>query len=234
MPRVKIVAAVLTISDSIYRGEREDKPGAAVRAELEKLGCLIAASEVIPADLHRITSRLLHYCDRGDINLICTAGGTGFAPADNTPEATRAIIEREAPGLAELMRLKSLDATPLAPLSRAVCGMRGQTLIINLPGSVRGVVENFTAIRHIIPHAVGLLTGQSRKCARKYLDMAVRPLPGCEPSGWKQHTHRQATAGLAQVSYRLLSKYRRPGWFPPDPIGRTFQPEPATHQLCQV
>ena len=99
------------------------------------------------------------------MNLICTTGGTGFAPRDNTPEATRAVIEKEAPGLAELMRLRSLDSTPLAPLSRAVCGIRGTTLIINLPGSLRGAVENFTAIRSSIPHAVGLLTEQSPKCA---------------------------------------------------------------------
>jgi molybdopterin adenylyltransferase len=165
MARVEIVAALLTISDSTYQGERKDEAGPAVGAELEKLGCRIAVSESIPSDLGRITSSLLHYCDRGDINLICTIGGTGFAPRDHTPEATRAIIEREAPGLAELMRLKSLDSTPLAPLSRAICGIRGATLIINLPGSVRGAVENFTSIRHIIPHAVGLLTGQSPKCA---------------------------------------------------------------------
>ena len=99
------------------------------------------------------------------MNLICTTGGTGFAPRDNTPEATRAVIEREAPGLAELMRLKSFESTPLAPLSRAVCGIRGRTLIINLPGSRRGAYENFTAIRHVIPHAIGLLSSQSPKCA---------------------------------------------------------------------
>jgi molybdopterin adenylyltransferase len=165
MSRVEIVAAVLTISDSASRGEREDQSGPAVAAELEKLGCRIAAAEILSDDAELISEKLRYYSDRGDINLICTTGGTGFSPRDNTPEATKAVLEREAPGLAELMRLKSLDSTPLAPLSRAVCGIRGRTLIVNLPGSRRGAVENFTAIRHSIPHAIGLLTEQSQKCS---------------------------------------------------------------------
>ncbi|HKG20397.1 MAG TPA: MogA/MoaB family molybdenum cofactor biosynthesis protein [Blastocatellia bacterium] len=165
MAKVEIVAVVLTISDSASRGEREDRSGPATVAELEKLGCRIAATEIISDDRALIAARLREYAERGDVNLICTTGGTGFAPRDNTPEATKDVIEREAPGLAELMRLKSLDSTPLAPLSRAVCGIRGRTLIINLPGSQRGAVENFTAIRSCLPHAIGLITDQSRKCA---------------------------------------------------------------------
>jgi molybdopterin adenylyltransferase len=165
MARVEIVAVVLTISDSAARGEREDQSGPAVVAELEKLGARIAATEIVSDDRDLIAARLRDHSDRGDVNLICTTGGTGFAPRDNTPEATRDVIEREAPGLAELMRLRSLDATPLAPLSRAVCGIRGRTLIVNLPGSVRGATQNFTAIRSSIPHAIGLITGQSSKCA---------------------------------------------------------------------
>jgi len=165
MSRVDIVAAVLTISDSASRGEREDRSGPAVVGELEKLGCRVAATEILPDDLDLISARLREHCDRGEINLILTTGGTGFAPRDNTPEATRNVIEREAPGLAELMRFRSLDETPLAPLSRAVCGIRGRTLIVNLPGSTRGAVQNFTAIRSSLPHAIGLMTEQSRKCA---------------------------------------------------------------------
>lgn len=165
MAKVEIVAVVLTISDKASRGEREDKSGPAVVAELEKLGAQIAATEIIADDRELIATKLKGYADREDINLIFTTGGTGFAPRDNTPEATREVIEKEAPGLAELMRLRSLDSTPLAPLSRAVCGIRGTTLIVNLPGSVRGAVENFTAIRSTLPHAIGLLTEQSRKCA---------------------------------------------------------------------
>ena len=165
MARVEIVAAVLTISDSASRGEREDRSGPAVVTELEKLGARVAVSEILSDDRDLISARLREYADRGDVNLILTTGGTGFAPRDNTPEATRAVIEREAPGLAELMRLRSLDETPLASLSRAVCGIRGRTLIVNLPGSTRGAVQNFSAIRSSLPHAIGLLTEQSRKCA---------------------------------------------------------------------
>jgi len=165
MARVEIVAAVLTISDSASRGERDDRSGPAVVAELEKLGGRVAVSEILSDDRDLISAKLREYADRGDVNLILTTGGTGFAPRDNTPEATRAVIEKEAPGLAELMRLRSLDETPLASLSRAVCGIRGRTLIINLPGSTRGAVQNFTAIRSSLPHAIGLLTEQSRKCA---------------------------------------------------------------------
>jgi molybdenum cofactor synthesis domain-containing protein len=165
MARVEIVAVVLTVSDSAARGEREDKSGPAIVIELEKLGCRIAATEIISDDGELIAARLKEHADSNQVNLICTTGGTGFAPRDNTPEATRQVIEREAPGLAELMRLRSLDQTPLAPLSRAVCGIRGRTLIINLPGSVRGATQNFAAIRSTIPHAIGLLTEQSHKCA---------------------------------------------------------------------
>jgi molybdenum cofactor synthesis domain-containing protein len=165
MAKVEIVAVVITISDSTARGEREDKSGPAVVTELEKLGCRIAATEIIPDDIEVITARLSEHADSGQVNLICTTGGTGFAPRDNTPEATRQVIDREAPGLAELMRLRSLDQTQLAPLSRAVCGIRGRTLIINLPGSVRGATQNLAAVRSTIPHAIGLLTEQSHKCA---------------------------------------------------------------------
>jgi molybdopterin adenylyltransferase len=163
--RVEIVAAVLTISDSASRGERDDRSGPAVVAELEKLGGRAAVTEILSDDRDSISAKLREYADRGDVNLILTTGGTGFAPRDNTPEATRAVIEKEAPGLAELMRLRSLDETPLASLSRAVCGIRGRTLIVNLPGSTRGAVQNFNAIRSSIPHAIGLLTEQSKKCA---------------------------------------------------------------------
>ena len=165
MARVEIVAVVLTVSDSASQGEREDRSGPAVVAELEKLGCRIAATEIVSDDRDLISTKLREYAGRAEVNLILTTGGTGFAPRDNTPEATRAVIEREAPGLAELMRLRSLDETPLASLSRAVCGIRGRTLIVNLPGSTRGAVQNFTAIRSSLPHAIGLLTEQSRKCA---------------------------------------------------------------------
>jgi molybdenum cofactor synthesis domain-containing protein len=163
--KVKIVAAVLTISDSAARAEREDLSGPAVVEELEKLGATVDTVEVIEDDRAAIAARLRHHADRGGINLICTTGGTGFAPRDNTPEATRDVIEREAPGLAEVMRLRGLDHTPLAPLSRAVCGIRGRTLIVNLPGSPRGAVQNLSAIRATLPHAIGLLSEHASNCA---------------------------------------------------------------------
>ena len=166
MAVIEIIAAVLTISDSAYKKEREDKSGPAVVAELVARGAKVLEQEILSDDPEMITGKLRHYCDRGDINLIFTTGGTGFTPRDNTPEATKAVIEREAPGLAELMRMKSLEKTRLAPLSRGVCGIKGQTLIINLPGSPRGAVENLEAVWVCVPHAVGLLTGQmTRKCA---------------------------------------------------------------------
>lgn len=150
-------AVVLTISDSAACGQREDLSGPAVLAELRQLHLDITATEIIPDDQATIAARLRHYADSDNATLIITTGGTGFAPRDVTPEATRDVIEREAPGLAELMRAESLKITPLAALSRGVCGIRGRTLIINLPGSVRGARENLTAIMRVIPHALELL-----------------------------------------------------------------------------
>src|SRR5947207_1713776 len=146
MARVEIAVAVLTISDSASRGEREDRSGPAVVAELEKLGCHIAVTEILPDDLDLISAKLREYSDRGDVNLILTTGGTGFAPRDNTPEATRSVIQREAPGLAEAMRMETLRQTPLAMVSRGVCGIRSGALIVNLPGSPRGVRESLRVI----------------------------------------------------------------------------------------
>lgn len=149
---------VLTISDSAARGEREDLSGPAVVSELKSLRAEIIATEILPDDREEIAERLRYYADTGIANLIVTTGGTGLAPRDVTPEATRDVIEREAPGLAELMRSESLKITPLAALSRSVCGARGRTLIINLPGSVRGARENLAAIMRTLPHAISLLS----------------------------------------------------------------------------
>lgn len=152
-----IRSVVLTISDSASRCEREDLSGPAVVAELQSLKAGIVATEILPDDRELIAARLRHYADAGEANLIVTTGGTGLSPRDVTPEATRDVIEREAPGLAELMRAESLKITPLAALSRSVCGARGRTLIVNLPGSVRGARENLQAIARLLPHAVSLL-----------------------------------------------------------------------------
>lgn len=158
MPPV-IRAVVLTISDSAAAGNREDLSGPAVVSELLQLKAEITATEILADERQAIAARLRAWADAGATDLIVTTGGTGFAERDVTPEATRDVLEREAPGLAELMRAESLKITPLAALSRAVCGIRGRTLIVNLPGSVRGARENLAAIARVIPHAVELLAG---------------------------------------------------------------------------
>ena len=157
MMTTMIKAVILTISDSAACGTRVDESGPAVAAELEKIKTEVVATEIIPDDRRLIAERLCAYADTGTANLIITTGGTGLSPRDVTPEATRDVIEREAPGLAELMRAESLKITPLAALSRSVCGARGRTLIINLPGSVRGARENLAAVTRLLPHAISLL-----------------------------------------------------------------------------
>src|SRR6185436_13246719 len=160
--RVEIVAAVLTISDSASRGERLDRSGPAVVAEIEKLGGRVAAKEILPDDGDLISAKLREYADAGEINLILTTGGTGFSARDNTPEATRAVIEKEAPGLAEAMRSETLKNTPFAMLSRGISGIRNQTLIVNLPGSPKAVQECFDVIKPVLEHAVNLLKGNTK------------------------------------------------------------------------
>ena len=153
-----IRVAILTISDRSARGEREDVSGAVI-AEIvsEQLArSAITARAIVPDERNRISAQLIAWSDSLAIDLILTTGGTGFAPRDVTPEATRQIIDREAPGLAEAMRAASLSKTPHAMLSRAVCGMRGHTLIINLPGSPKAVRENLDVILPVLPHAIPL------------------------------------------------------------------------------
>ncbi len=157
-PQTVIRAVVLTISDSAARGERADLSGPNVVAELQSLKAEVTATEILPDERDQIAARLRHFADERLANLIVTTGGTGFAVRDVTPEATRDVIEREAAGLSELMRAESLKITPLAALSRAVCGIRGRTLIVNLPGSPRGARENLQAIARVLPHAIELLS----------------------------------------------------------------------------
>lgn len=154
----QIKAVVLTISDSGAAGERVDLSGPEVVSGLTALKAEIVASEIVPDDRALIASRLCHFADSSLVNLIVTTGGTGLSSRDVTPEATRDVIDREAPGLAELMRAEGVRITPLAALSRAVCGTRGRTLIINLPGSVRGARENLAALSRILPHAIALVS----------------------------------------------------------------------------
>jgi molybdenum cofactor synthesis domain-containing protein len=154
---VTIRCAILTVSDRSARGERPDASGPALAQEIQALGWVLARSQIVPDDLDAIRDLLRAWCLAGDVDVILTTGGTGFAPRDVTPEATQAVIERQTPGLAEAMRSASLRITPHAMLSRAVAGIARRTLIVNLPGSPKGALENLQAIAAVLPHAVQLL-----------------------------------------------------------------------------
>jgi molybdopterin adenylyltransferase len=148
---------ILTLSDRSARGEREDESGPAVARLVRAGGWSVLKQAILPDDESQIRAALTEWADSGELDVILTTGGSGFAPRDVTPEATRAVLDREAPGLAEAMRAASLKITPHAMLSRIVAGIRKQTLIINLPGSPKGSVENLEVIMPVIPHAVQLL-----------------------------------------------------------------------------
>ena len=156
-----INSAVLTISDSAYAGTRTDVSGPAVRERLEQLGWSVSAIEVLPDEADLISARLATLADGNQFAAIFTTGGTGVAARDVTPEATRAAIEREIPGIGELMRSHGRKSTPLAALSRAVAGIRGQVLIVNLPGSPKGAVESLDGIISVVPHILQLLRGDT-------------------------------------------------------------------------
>ena len=154
-------AVVITVSDACAAGARADASGAALVELLRDAGAEVVATEIVSDDLAPLADKLRAYAERADVNLIVTTGGTGLSPRDNTPEATRAVIERDAPGLSEAMRAETLRQTPMAMLSRGVCGTRAGTLIVNLPGSPRAVRECFAVIRPVLPHAVALLAGHT-------------------------------------------------------------------------
>jgi molybdopterin adenylyltransferase len=148
---------ILTISDRSARGERLDASGPALEAQVHAQGWEVKRAGVIPDEFAIIKETLSAWADAEELDVLLTTGGTGFSPRDVTPEATRAIIQREAPGLAEAMRAASLKITPHAMLSRAAAGIRGQVLIINLPGSPKAAVENFNVVASVLLHAVQLL-----------------------------------------------------------------------------
>lgn len=154
-------AAVLTISDSVSAGTRTDQSGPAVRERLEQLGWRVSVMEVIPDIVSELCERLATLADGGQVAAIFTTGGTGIASRDVTPEATRAILDREIPGFGELMRSKGRESTPLASLSRSLAGTRGKVLIVNLPGSPKGAVESLDAIVELVPHVLELLRGRT-------------------------------------------------------------------------
>jgi len=159
-----INACVLTISDRGAKGQRTDESGPAVKALLEGINAQVLRQEIIPDEMETIRDKLVEYS--GMFDLIVTSGGTGLAPRDVTPEATLAVIDREIPGMAEAMRSYGLRKTPRAMLSRAVVGVRGRCLIINLPGSPRAAVESLGAVIEVVPHAVEKIKGSEEDCAR--------------------------------------------------------------------
>ena len=148
---------ILTLSDRSARGERADASGPALADLIRAENWSVAEQAILPDNESAIRSKLMEWADSGRFDVILTTGGTGFALRDVTPEATRAVIQRDAPGLADTMRAESLKKTPHAMLSRAVAGIRGQTLIINLPGSPKGAIENLQTIAPVLSHAVQLL-----------------------------------------------------------------------------
>ncbi len=157
-----IRVGVLTISDLGAQGRREDVSGETIKEIVtERLGAEVAEYEIVPDERELIETVLVEWADVSKVDLILTTGGTGFSPRDVTPEATQAVIERQAPGLAEAMRSQGLQSTPHAMLSRAVAGIRGKTLIVNLPGSPKAVREGLEVILPAIPHAIEILRGEA-------------------------------------------------------------------------
>jgi molybdenum cofactor synthesis domain-containing protein len=154
-----IKAVVLTVSDSCAVGQRDDVSGQTIVDILKQSAFDVCEKKIVADETQTITTELIHFSDKAEVDVVFTTGGTGLGPRDVTPEATIAVCEKMAPGLAELMRLKSLEKTPNAVLSRGVAGIRKETLIINLPGSPKAVGECLDAILDILPHAVKMMHG---------------------------------------------------------------------------
>lgn len=160
-----ITTAILTVSDKGSRGERTDETGSVLKNELENNKYIISFYKIVPDEKQDIEKELIYLCDELKVNLILTNGGTGFSQRDVTPEATQNVIEKYVPGIGEVMRLKSFDITPRAMLSRGIAGIRGKSLIINLPGSPKGAAENLRTVLPAIEHGVDILTGRDSECA---------------------------------------------------------------------
>ena len=159
-----ITVGILTMSDKGSKGEREDLSGKEIERMVKDLPAEVKSYEIIPDEVSIITRKLIEYADEKKLDLIVTTGGTGVSPRDVTPEATKAVIERELPGMSEAMRFESLKKTPNAMISRAVCGIRKQSLIINLPGSPKAVRENLAIVLPAINHAIEKIKGSTAEC----------------------------------------------------------------------
>jgi molybdenum cofactor synthesis domain-containing protein len=162
-----IRTAVITLSDKGSRGEREDESGAVIRQLIGTIGASVEHYEILPDERPLIAATLARLADSGSVDLILTTGGTGVAPRDVTPEATREVVDRELPGMAEAMRAESLKITPHAMISRATAGIRKQTLIVNLPGSPKAVRENLGTILPALPHVIEKIKGDPSDCASR-------------------------------------------------------------------
>jgi len=160
-----IKVAVLTLSDKGARGEREDRSGPAIEKLIKKIGAAVVSYDILPDNKTQIRKKLLSLCRKAD--LILTTGGTGVSPSDVTPDVTKEVVRYEIPGIAEAMRTASLKKTPYAMISRAVAGVRGETLIINLPGSPKAVRETLSMILPVLPHAIEKIKGSTEECGRK-------------------------------------------------------------------
>jgi len=153
---------ILTVSDSSARGEREDTSGPAIRAAVTRIGGEVQISAIVPDERDRIAATLMQWADERQLDVILTTGGTGLSPRDWTPEATLDVLERQAPAIPQALLMMSLQKSPHAMLSRAVAGIRGRTLIINLPGSPKAVTECMELLAPVLPHAVEVLRGEAR------------------------------------------------------------------------
>jgi molybdenum cofactor synthesis domain-containing protein len=167
-------AAIITVSDSVSQGTREDLSGPAVRRVLEGAGWAVKAAETLPDDFTLLRERLAALCADPELDAVFTTGGTGLGPRDRTPEATTAVMERSVPGLADWMRREGMKTTPLAALSRGVVGVKGRALLVNLPGAPQGAENSLRAILDVLPHAVAVVRGEAAH--------GEEPAAGVEPA----------------------------------------------------
>jgi len=175
-------AAIVTVSDSVAQGVREDISGPTVSRLLQGAGWTVASTEVVPDEFSLLRERLEALASSVDIDVVFTTGGTGVGPRDRTPEATTAVMERSIPGLAEAMRREGLKKTPLAALSRAVAGVKGRTLLVNLPGSPQGAEESLRAILEVLPHAVDVVRGETAHAPAAPAAPESEAKPAAEPA----------------------------------------------------